>query len=64
MLYKVGLLGPNNQAYTEDLLEEHTPIGGVIPLEEGILLKALPVASAIIAPIEALLVAPAEYNSL
>jgi len=64
MLYEVGLLGPNNQAYAEDLPEEHTPIGGVIPLEEGILLEALPVASAIVAPVEAPLVAPAGYSSL
>jgi hypothetical protein len=68
ILYKVGLLdpefGPENQAYTEDFPEENTPIRGVIPLEEGILLEALPVDSAIIAPIEVLLEAPAEYSSL
>ena len=68
MLYEVGLLdpefGPENQAYTEDFPEENTPIGGIIPLEEGILLEALPVDSAMVAPIEALLEAPAEYSSL
>jgi len=67
MLYEVGLLGPDlgpkNQAYAEDLLEEHIPIGGVIPLEEGVLLEALPVAP-LVAPMEAPLEAPAEYSSL
>jgi hypothetical protein len=56
--------GPKNQVYTKDFPEENTPIRGVILLEEGILLEALLVDSAIVAPIEALLEAPAEYNSL
>jgi hypothetical protein len=68
MLYKVGLLnpefGPENQAYTKDFPEENTLIRGIIPLEESILLEALLVDSAIVAPIEALLEAPAEYSSL
>jgi hypothetical protein len=68
MLYEVGLLGPElgpeNQAYAEDFPEEHTPIGGVIPLEEGVLLEALPVAPCIVAPVEAPLEASAEYSSL
>jgi hypothetical protein len=68
ILYKVGLLnpefGPKNQVYTKDFPEKNTPIRGIIPLEEGILLEALPVDSAIVAPIEALLEAPAKYSSL
>jgi hypothetical protein len=68
MLYKVGLLnpefGPKNQVYTKDFPEKNTFIRDIIPLEEGILLKALLVNSAIVAPIEALLEAPAEYSSL
>jgi hypothetical protein len=68
ILYKVGLLdlefGPKNQVYTKDFPEENTPIRGVIPLEKGILLKALPVNSAIVAPIEVLLEASAKYSSL
>jgi hypothetical protein len=65
MLYEVGLLGPDispkNQAYIEDYLEVAiTPIRGVISLEEGILLEALPAASHTIAPLEA----PAKFSSL
>jgi hypothetical protein len=65
MLYEVSLLGPDigpkNQAYVEDCPEvATTPAGGVIPLEEGILLEALPAASHTIAPLEA----PAEFSSL
>jgi hypothetical protein len=56
--------GPKNQVYTKDFPEENTPIRGVISLEEGILLEALSVDSAIVAPIEVLLEAPAEYSSL
>jgi hypothetical protein len=68
MLYKVSLLdpefGPKNQAYTKDFPEENTPIRGIISLEEGILLEALLVNSAIVASIEALLEAFAKYSSL
>ena len=68
MLYKVGLLnpefGPKNQVYTKDFPEKNIPIRGIIPLEEGIFLEALPVNSAIVAPIEVLLEAPAKYSSL
>jgi hypothetical protein len=64
ILYKVGLLGPGNQAYIEDFLEEHTIIRGIIPLEEGIILEALPIASTLVTPIEALLEAPTKYSSL
>jgi hypothetical protein len=47
--------------YIEDYLEVAiTPIRGVIPLEEGILLEALLVASHTIAPLEA----PAKFSSL
>jgi hypothetical protein len=65
MLYEVGLLGPNigpkNQAYIEDYPEVAiTPIRGVIPLEEGILLEALLAVSHTIALLEA----PAEFSSL
>jgi hypothetical protein len=65
MLYEVGLLGPDigpkNQVYVEDCPEVAiAPVGGVIPLEEGILLEALPAASHTIAPLEA----PAEFSSL
>jgi len=56
--------GSKNQVYTKDCPEENTSIRDIIPLEEGIFLEALPVNSAIIAPIEALLEAPAEYSSL
>jgi hypothetical protein len=68
MLYEVGLLnsefGSKNQVYTKDFPEENTSIRGVIPLEEGIILEALLVDFAIVAPIEALLEAPAKYSSL
>jgi len=65
MLYEVGLLGPDigpkNQAYIEDYPEvATTPVGGIIPLEEGILLEALPATSHTIAPLEA----PAKFSSL
>jgi hypothetical protein len=65
MLYEVGLLGPDigpkNQAYIEDCLEVAiAPIRGVILLEEGILLEALPAASHTIALLEA----PAKFSSL
>jgi hypothetical protein len=68
MLYEIGLLnpefGPKNQVYTKDFPEKNTSIRGIIPLEEGILLEALLVDSAIVAPIEVLLEAPAKYSSL
>ena len=68
ILYEVGLLdpefGPKNQAYTKDFPEKNTPIRGIIPLKKGILLEALPVDSTIVAPIEVLLEASTEYNSL
>jgi hypothetical protein len=68
MLYKVSLLNPEfcpkNQAYTKNFLEKNISIRGIIFLEEGILLEALLVNSAIVASIEALLEAPAEYSSL
>jgi hypothetical protein len=68
MLYKVGLLnpefGPKNQVYTKDFPEKNTPIRDIIPLEKGILLEALLVNSAIVAPIEVLLEALAKYSSL
>jgi hypothetical protein len=65
MLYEVGLLGPDigpkNQAYIEDYPEiAIAPIRGVILIEEGILLEALPAVSHTIAPLEA----PAEFSSL
>jgi hypothetical protein len=65
MLYEVGLLGPDispkNQAYIEDYPEVAIAlIRGVIPLEEGILLEALPAASHTIVLLEA----PAEFSSL
>jgi hypothetical protein len=65
MLYEVGLLGPNiglkNQVYVEDCPEVAiAPIRGVIPLEEGILLEALPAVSHTIALLEA----PAKFSSL
>jgi hypothetical protein len=50
--------------YTKDFPEEYTIIRGIIPLEEGIILEVLPVTSALVAPIEVLLEAPAEYSSL
>ena len=56
--------GPKNQIYTKDFPEENTFIRGIISLEKGILLEALLVNSAIVAPIEALLEAPAKYSSL
>jgi hypothetical protein len=68
ILYKVGLLnpefGPKNQVYTKDFLEKNIFIRNIISLEEGILLKALLVNSTIVAPIEVLLEASAEYSSL
>jgi hypothetical protein len=65
MLYEVSLLGPDigpkNQAYIEDYPEiAITPIRGVIPLEEGILLEALPAVSHTIVLLEA----PAKFSSL
>jgi hypothetical protein len=65
MLYEVSLLGLNislkNQAYIEDYLEVATTlIRGIIPLEEGILLKALLAISYTIVLLEAL----AEFSSL
>jgi hypothetical protein len=65
MLYEVGLLGPDigpkNQAYIEDYLEVTTTlIRGMILLEEGILLEALPAVSYTIALLEA----PAKFSSL
>ena len=65
MLYEVSLLGPNislkNQAYIEDYLEvTTTPIKGIIPLKEGILLEALLAISHTIVLLEA----PAKFSSL
>jgi hypothetical protein len=68
IFYEVGLFnpefGPKNQIYTKDFPEENISIRGIIPLEEGILLEALLVDSTIVALIEVLLEAPAEYSSL
>jgi hypothetical protein len=68
ILYKISLLnsefGPKNQIYTKDFPEENISIRDIISLKEGILLKALLIDSAIVAPIKALLEAPAEYSSL
>jgi hypothetical protein len=56
--------GPKNQVYIKDFLEENISIRNIISLEKDIFLEALLVNSAIVASIEVLLEAPAEYSSL